>query len=80
MSLYIRVRYQLISCLVTVLLAWGVTVSGGRWIAAAALVVLVVCGCVAMAMKHVCRSALGCFQLNLVRAGNEYILYTSVSQ
>ena len=54
--------------------------SGGRWIAAAALVVLVVCGCVAMAMKHVCRSALGCFQLNLVRAGNEYILYTSVSQ
>ena len=58
-----RVRYQLISCLVTVLLAWGVTVSGGRWIAAAGLVILVVCGCVAMATKQVCRSYLSCTYL-----------------
>ena len=93
-----RLRYQLISCLVTVLLAWGVTVSGGRWIAAAALalVILVVCGCVAMATKQVCRAyhpALCCFQSNLGGgwelvsfpdcfsvAGNEYVLYTSVCQ
>ena len=59
-------RYQLISCLVTVLLAWGVTVSEGRWIAAAALVILIACGCVAMATKQVCRSYLSCMYLVLV--------------
>ena len=42
--------------------------SGGKWIAAAALVILIVCGCVAMATKQVCRSYLSCMYLVQVPA------------
>jgi len=56
---YFRMRYLLISSVVTALLAWGVAVSSWMFIAAATLIILAICGCVAMATKLVSCMCLG---------------------
>ena len=45
----------MISSIITALLAWGMAVSSWKFIAAATLIVLTVCGCVVMATKLVSR-------------------------
>jgi len=54
-----RMRYLLISSVVTALLAWGMAVSSWMFIAAATLIILAICGCVAMATKLVSCMCLG---------------------